>query len=144
MDTTREQETEMTKIRAYGYKESCNCFLPRDILDALGEKPWVRQGEIVVFASTAAAAFHHLAVLGLKPYSIREVGLLHGRSPEALIEADLGNDGEVYAQPMSGNLVASVTQDDHGRLVDVVGKISSDGVFVPVGAGQASNVTPRN
>lgn len=94
------------KIRAYGYKESCNCFMPRDILDALGEERWVRQGCIVVFAATAAAAFRHLSAMDLEPRSVRELGLLHGRTPEALTAAGLGKDGAVYAQPMSGTIVA--------------------------------------
>jgi len=132
----------MTKIRAYGYKESCNCFLPPDILDTLGAQPWIRQGRIVVFGPTAAAAFHHLSALDLEPRSVRELGLLRGRTPEALIEAGLGEDGAVYAQLTDGCLVAIVTQVDHNRFVDVIGEISSDGVFAQVGAVQVSNESP--
>ena len=119
------------KIRAYGYKESSNCFMPRDVLDALGEPVWVRQGGIVVFAATAAEAFRHLSRLDLKPRSVRELGLLHGRSPEALAAAGLSEDGAVYAMPMDGWTVALVQKTCGTRLVDVIGEISREGVFVP-------------
>lgn len=46
----------MKTVRPYVFKESRDAFLPRDVLDELDQPPHIQQGNIVVFATSAAGA----------------------------------------------------------------------------------------
>lgn len=124
----------MAKVRAYGYKDSCNCFLPRDVLDVLDKATWARRGLVVVFATTTAEAFRHLSSVGLEPFSVRQLGLMHGRIPESLTEAGYDKNGAVYALPTNGRLVVAISQTASNRFVHVLGEIDRNGVFIPQGS----------
>lgn len=87
----------MSKLKAYKHRESSNAFLPRDILDPIGAPTWARQGDLVCFARSAAAAARHLVRLDLlsreDPRQLR-VGI--GNDVVAIIEAVHPEEFDVY------------------------------------------------
>lgn len=120
----------MTKIHAYCHRDYRNCFLPRDVLDAIGESSWVRQGKLYVFAGTVEAAWRRLNTMDLAPRSAKDLRRAHpsGSDVSSLTEAGLGTDGAVYAMSMNGWAVVSIRQDIPDRILDRIGEIKS-GVY---------------
>ena len=59
------------KLKIYSDTEYSAVFLPSDVIEALGERPHIRQGNVYVWAPTAAAAVARLEALGLNPRSAR-------------------------------------------------------------------------
>lgn len=111
------------KIYAYVYRERNNCFLPRDVLNALGQPGHARQGRLYVFAPTAEAAWRRLNTLDLAPRSARALARAGDRTARVLAAAALGREGAVYAMPMNGPSVVSIWQDISDRIIDRIGEI---------------------
>lgn len=119
------------KIYAYSHRDPRACFLPRDILDTLGEPRHVRQGRLYVFAPTADAAWRRLNTMDLAPRSVRGLRRSEDRGTvSALIAAHLDHDGAVYARPMTGFGVVWVRQHTSDRFLDRIGEIR-EGKFIP-------------
>lgn len=122
----------MTTIRPYVYRDYRACFLPREVLDVLGEPSHVRQGRVVVFAATAEAAWRRLSTLDMEPTSARHLQRADLRAGhiKPLIDASLDRDGAVYAMPLNGWTVVSITQDQSDRIIEKIGEIRT-GRFLP-------------
>jgi hypothetical protein len=83
--------------RAYTH-DALDSYLPADVLAALGDKPHIRQGRLLVFARTGRAARDLLVDLGLQSSFERRVPrLATGNDLDALRESGLGTEGSVYA-----------------------------------------------
>lgn len=116
-------------VIAYGYREPANAFLPRDVLDALGRPPHVKQGSLVVFAHTATDAWRRLGQLDMASTSSRKLAPLWGPRIKALIDASLDYRHSVYAMPGVGGDVVEITAPGGVRVVAHIGRIDC-GKFV--------------
>jgi hypothetical protein len=84
------------QLRAYTY-ELCDSWLPRDILDVVGDKPHVHQGRLLVFARTAKDAMNILKDLGLCDFfHSKPPRIATGNDLDALISAGLATEGAVF------------------------------------------------
>lgn len=85
----------MTKIKPYTYRNGA-APLPIDVLDALGARTWIRHGNLVVFADTAAHAAVYLDKVGIcaRP---RELKIATGNEVKAIIAAGRGTEATVLA-----------------------------------------------
>jgi hypothetical protein len=124
----------MKKITAYGYRDPGNAFLPRDVLAALGRPPHVKQGSLIVFATSATDAWRQLGRLDMAPSSSRRLGPVTGPRVRALVSAGLDHLHATYAMPeVGGDLVVIMMplNGDHPRVVNHIGQIHQ-GVFLSV------------
>ncbi len=111
-------------VRAYTY-ESCDSFLPRDVLDTLEAPSWVRQGRILIFARTIKQAKDICVNLGLvHEHDSTRPRVASGNDLDLLLAAGYGEESSVLALALDGEIVAMVHFDIHGkRTSTVVGRI---------------------
>jgi hypothetical protein len=109
----------MAKLKVYGLRDfSRSAHLPRDVLDALGASQQRQQGQVLVWATSARAAFEHLRALKLPcAYSAREIGLAMGYDVEILNAAFPWPDGTVLA----------TTSFSTGPVVEIIRQAADDG-----------------
>ena len=125
------------KVKGYTSRDYRDCFLPRYVLDALGEPPHVRQGEFYVFETTAELAHQRAAKLGIKVASPRALRLADPDNPvyRALVAALAPEAGAVCAMPLTGNAVAQVAEHDGEPTANLVGEVQHQSTtwgFVPL------------
>lgn len=100
-------------IRAYTYRESSDCFLPHDVLNALGAPADVQQGRLVVFAATAKEAATGLENVGLDG-AAHELKVDESNIAKALTATNRAWRHAVYALPMNGREPVLVTNAEAG------------------------------
>lgn len=126
-------------VRAYTY-ELCDSWLPRDILDVVGDKPHIHQGRLLVFARTAKDALNLLKDLGLRDFfSSKSPRVATGNDLDALVAAGLAAEGAVFVISEHTFHVARVDfqSEESGALrrVTLIGEIFPrhlQASFVPV------------
>jgi hypothetical protein len=96
------------KLKIYTHAEYGDCFLARNVLDALDSPRHIRQGRVYVWATTAKAAAGYLTAVGL-PITPRKLRLASGNDSVALDEAFPWPEGTVLATRMTGGAVAEIT-----------------------------------
>ena len=90
----------MSKPKVYALREfGRSAWLPPDILAALGEPPNHRQGQLLIWATTARAAYQHAENCGLGGVvsSSRELAPAMGYDVQTLDAALSWPDGTVLA-----------------------------------------------
>jgi hypothetical protein len=126
------------QLKVYGHRERRDCFLPRDILTALGAPSHVVQGQLLIWATTTRAAFLRTIDLGLRLRSERDLCVYRsGDDLMALKEAREWPDGTVLATMGHHGTVASVTENPDRSVVGspytvtAIGKLRYGTQFVP-------------
>lgn len=128
------------KLKIYSHADSCNSFLPPDVITALGERSHVRQGTVYVWATTAKAATVRLDALGLHVNSPRDLRVADHGTARTLDEAFPWPESTVLAVRLSGGgpvveIVSAQAATD--RLYDIkrtlrtVGDLSNRLRFTP-------------
>lgn len=127
------------RLKVYVHKESCNCFLPPEVIEALGEPRHVRQGALYVWATTAADAAQRLDELGMRINSPRDLRVAEHGTATTLHAAHDWPDGTVLAMRMSGGgTVTEITENPNRSVIEspralrTVGELSREVVFRPV------------
>lgn len=122
------------RLKIYTHAEYGDCFLSRDVLDALESPRHVRQGRVYVWALTAKAAAEYLTVVGL-PIAPRKLRLAGGNDAVALDQAFPWPEGTVLATRLTGGAVVELslaTKDGAlGRSVLRLGELVSGTRFRP-------------
>lgn len=126
------------QLKVYGYRERTNCFLPRDVLTALGAPRHVQQGQLMIWATTTKAAFERCADLGLSVRNPRDLGTLCGTDVTTLAALREWPDGTVLASlGYQGTIVEICDNPDRTVLespysLTVIGKLEfARTVFTP-------------
>lgn len=133
----------MSKLKVYALREfGRSVWLPSDILAALGEPPNHRQGQLLIWATTARAAYQHAENCGLggAVRSSRELGLAMGFDVGTLDAACPWPDGTILATNSSGTgPVVEITRqagdrENDKRRVRVIGHLERPdrSIFIPV------------
>lgn len=120
----------MSKIRCYSHRDYRSCFLPRDVLNALGEPQHVKQGYLYLCAATATSAAQNAKQLGLPVRGPHDLRIADNSICDALLNAGMVTDGMVWAKPLSGLQVARVFSTPTGERSTV-----RVGEFVRLGPG---------
>jgi hypothetical protein len=127
------------RLKVYAHVDSCNCILPSDVIDALGERTHVRQGHLYVWATTAKAAAERFAAVGLRSVSARELRVATHGTAQVLDAASNWPDGTMLAVRLSGGgTVIEITENPNRSVIDSprtlrpVGDLSHAIVFRPV------------
>lgn len=116
-------------IRAYTHRESSDGFLPSDVLDALGEPSHIRQGSLIVFATTATEAWRLTENARLGVRSPRGLRIAEGSDAQALTTAGYAVVNAMFAMPMNGNAVVHIQGGQHfenSRHVERIGELTGD------------------
>jgi hypothetical protein len=119
------------KLKIYSHTDYGNAILPRDVLEALTESRWTRQGHLYIWATTAKAAAARLAELGLGTNSPRDLRVCDDHGTVATLNAAHNwADGTVLAVRLSGGgPVVWITDHpdrtvlDEPRLLRTVGEL---------------------
>lgn len=93
-------------LKPYGLREfGSSVFLPSDVMQALGEPSGHRQGRLLIWATTARAAYEHAEAVGLGGIvrSSRELALAMGYDVGTLDSAFPWPDGTVLAMASRGS-----------------------------------------
>lgn len=115
----------MKEIKPYTHRDSADGFLPRDVLDALGDPRHVQQGRLVVFAESAAAAARRLDELKLDlPYGdARRLALATASDVNALKAAGLNRPGGVFAISKRSGAVVEILATPPPHSIERIGTI---------------------
>ena len=128
------------KLKIYSHADSCNSFLPLDVITALGQRSHVRQGTVYVWATTAKAAAVRLDALGLHVHSPRDLRVADHGIARTLDEASVWPESTVLAVRLSGGgpvveiISAQAASDrlyDIKRTLRTVGDLSNRLSFTP-------------
>jgi len=134
-------------IKPYGLREfGSSVFLPPDVMQALKEPPGRRQGRLIIWATTARAAYQHAETVGLGGIvrSSRELGPAMGYDVETLNTAHPWPDGTVLA--LSSNSTGPVVEilklnDAATRTLCVIGHLERTQGYVFTPADMSMAVT---
>jgi hypothetical protein len=117
----------VTNIRPFCLPQGERTPLPDDVLAALEQPGEVRTGCLVVFATSAVAAWRHLDAVGLAPGSQLELRQTCGGNVDALDQPTTRVNGAVYVTPVRsrGNRVIQITPAGvkGARNINLIGDI---------------------
>ena len=137
----------MSELKPYAHRESSNAFLPRDILDPIGAPSQVHQGDLVVFARSAAAAARHLHRLDLlSSDNPRQLRIAHGNDVAAIMGTDYPGEHDVYCwvSHSPSDVVVRVEalgNVQRGRKVRVAGYLR-ERTYLPISETAAADPAP--
>jgi hypothetical protein len=123
------------KLKIYTHAEYGDCYLSRNVLDALESPRHVRQGRVYVWALTAKAAAEYLTAVGL-PIASRKLRLAGDNDAVALDGAFPWPEGTVLVTRMTGGAVVELSLATKGgsleQSVRRLGELVSGTRFRPV------------
>lgn len=125
-------------LKVYTHREYGNTYLPRDILDALGEPRHVRQGRLCVWAPTAVAAAQYLDDVELRVHSARDLSVASGTDVRLLVADRAWPEGTMLATNLGSNgPVIEITPNPDRSILGVprtvrrIGELSYAAHFIP-------------